>query len=468
MERMNSIDKYGYSSLLNESQESSSQKKAKDLVQQRFGWTREEADKFIRETLRNDITALRDKTIGKFTLGVTRMSCDGQIQDPSTISNLNATLSLMTPHINEYDQNLNGLSAEELIDRFKQIRQDNTNQKRREIDSIQFGESQYTIIPINSYEEAQQYNKYTYNQSPWCLTHMKDMYDRYTCDGINQIYFCLKNGFESIEPIVGANAPLDEYGLSMISVIVNEYGELAFCTCRWNHLNGGSDSVMDEVGVSKVLNVNFYNTFKPNNKWTSVVSECVERLKRGENPENIFDGTWILDNGLYCVKLMKKYNYLRPDGTLVWHGEKWFDRADDFYNGFAKVYINGKGFNYLHPDGILLWKDEEKWFDGARIFDDGLAEVFMKGKGYNYLRPDGTLVWHGEKWFNRVFNFENGFAKVKINGKGFNYLRPDGTYVWDNEKWFDKAWDFENGLASVILDGEEFKLDEDGNLHPFR
>lgn len=465
MERMNNINKYGYSSLLTESQESKSQDKAKTLVQQCFGWNRERADKFVREELRNDITALRDKKIGKFTLGVTRMYCDGQIQDASTISNLNTTLALMIPHINEYDQNLNGLSAEELINRFKQIRQDNTNQKRGEIDSIQFGESQYTIIPINSYEEAQKYYKYTYNQSRWCLTHKRDMYDAYTCDGINQIYFCLKNGFENIEPIVGANAPLDEYGLSMISVIVNESGELAFCTCRWNHGNGGSDSVMDEVTLSKVLNVNFYNVFKPNNKWASAISECIERLKRGEKPGNIFDGVWRQDNGLYLVKLMNKYNFLRPDGTFVWEGEKWFDRANDFDNGTARVYIEGKGGNYLYPDGTFLWEGE-KWFAWVDYFRNGFGLVKIEGKGWNFLRPDGTLVWKGEKWFDDAYKFYDGFAMVYIKGKGWNYLRSDGTLVWKGEKWFDETDFFNyNGFAIVFLDGEEFELDKDGNLH---
>ena len=426
MERMNNIDKYGYSSLLTESQESSSQKEAKDLAQQRFGWDRERADKFVREELRNDITALRDKKIGKFTLGVTRMYCDGQIQDATTISNLNTTLALMIPHINEYDRNLNGLSANELIDRFKQIRQDNTNQKRGEIDSIQFGESQYTIIPINSYEEAQKYYKYTYSQSPWCLTHMKNMYDTYTCDGINQIYFCLKNGFENIEPNVGANTPLDEYGLSMISVIVNESGELVFCTCRWNHRNGGSDSVMDEVTLSKVLNVNFYNVFKPNNKWVSIVSECVERLRRGEKPKDIFDEIWRQENGLYCVLLMDKYNFLHPDGTLVWKDEKWFDEADYFSNGFAGVKIKGKGWNYLRPDGTLVW-EEERWFDDTYKFYDGLAKVYIEGKGYNFLYPDGTLVRKPEeKWFDYADISSNGLARVYIEGKGYN-LDRDGN-----------------------------------------
>ena len=54
---------------------------------------------------------------------------------------------------------------------------------------------------------------------------MDDMYDSYTCDGINQIYFCLRHGFEDVKPVACENSPLDEYGLSMLSIIVNEEGE---------------------------------------------------------------------------------------------------------------------------------------------------------------------------------------------------------------------------------------------------
>ena len=91
----------------------------------RLGWAHQIADKFVREDLRNDITALRDKNIAKFTLGVTRMYCDGELNDASTISNLNATLKLLSAHLGEYDRNLNGLSADELISKFEKIRQNN-------------------------------------------------------------------------------------------------------------------------------------------------------------------------------------------------------------------------------------------------------------------------------------------------------------------------------------------------------
>ena len=89
--------------LLFESQESDSQKLAKNLYQQKTGCSREEADNFVRNTLRNDITSLRDKKIAKFTLGVTRMFLDRQITNANIISDLNVTLKLLLPHINEYD-----------------------------------------------------------------------------------------------------------------------------------------------------------------------------------------------------------------------------------------------------------------------------------------------------------------------------------------------------------------------------
>ena len=248
--------------LLRESQESKSQSEAIKLVMNKFNWNYDKANEFVRISLRNDLPSLRDKNIGKFTLGVTRMFCDGQLNDARTISNLNSTLKLLSAHLNEYDRNLNNLSAQELISKFEKTRNDNMENEKNEINSMQFsGQSDYRIIPINSFEEAKEYYKYTNPNSPWCLTYMEDMFDSYTSNGINQIYFCLRDGFENVEPVKGENCPLDEYGLSMISVIVNENGELVYCTSRWNHDNGGNDSVMNAKELSQVIGVNFYTVF---------------------------------------------------------------------------------------------------------------------------------------------------------------------------------------------------------------
>ena len=355
---------------INESQESKSQSEAKKYIKNnnKFNWNETEIDDFVRIKLRNDITALSDKQIGKFTLGVTRMYFNNEITDASTINDLNATLKLLTAHLNEYDRNLNGLSAEELISKFKQTRENNIKKEKQEINRMKFGVSDYEIVKIDSFSDAKKYYKYTNPNSKWCLTHMRNMYNSYSCDGINQIYFCLKNGFENIKNVVSENAPLDKYGLSMLSIIVNEYGELAYCTCRWNHDNNGNDSIMNAVEISEIVNVNFYETFKPNNKWKDIIDNVRLRLNNSENPKEIFDKIWNFKDGFTRIKLNKKYNFINKDNEFL--SDKWFDDADDFNNGFSKVKIKNKGYNFINKDGKYLSDD---WFGDVWDFIDGFA-----------------------------------------------------------------------------------------------
>ena len=403
--------------LLFESQESDSQKLAKNLYQQKTGCSREEADNFVRNTLRNDITSLRDKKIAKFTLGVTRMFLDRQITNANIISDLNVTLKLLLPHINEYDKNLNNLSAQELINRFKQVRLDNLENEKNEINNMSFGQSNYNIVRIDSYEQAQQYKQYTYSKQPWCLTYMEDMFNSYTSGGINQIYFCLQNGFENIKPEVGANAPLDEYGLSMLCIIVNESGELAYCTSRWNHENGGNDSVMSPKQISEVVGVNFYNTFKPNGKWNEIITNVQQRLSNGENPEDIFNLVEEFHDGFARVMLNSKYNFINKNGEIAFN--QWFDWVDNFYHGFTQVRLKDK-WNCINTNGEPLC---DQWFDWVSGFYHGFAKVELNNK-WNYINTEGKLI--SDQWFDKVGRFDNGFAEVNLNGKWYS-LRQDGV-----------------------------------------
>ena len=421
--------------LLTESQESESQKSAIKLVMDRFGWDKERANHFVRIDLRNDITSLRDKQIGKFTLGVTRMYVDGELNDANTISDINATLKLLSAHLNEYDRNLNGLSADELISKFKKVRENNVENEKREISKIKFGVSDYEIVKIDSFSDAKKYYKYTNPSSRWCLTHMKDMYNSYTCNGINQIYFCLRNGFENIKPTVGENTPLDEYGLSMLSIIVNENGELAYCTCRWNHDNGGSDDIMNAVEISKVVNVDFYETFKPNTKWKDMIDDVKNRLANGESLKKVFGKVIHWKNGINIVKLKGKngrYNLINSDGDFLL--DKWFDdiMTDDetFKNGCVRVFIENKGFNLINSDGDFLL---DKWFYNIKSFINGYAIVRLDKDGKNnYINRDGKFL--SDDGFDVCGIFENDYAPVRSNGK-WNYINTDGKYLSD--EWFD-------------------------------
>lgn len=100
------------------------------------------------------------------------MYIDGDLIDGSTINNLNATLKYVASdaHVNEYDRDLNGMSANDLIQRFSQARTDDLKADRTNLSNRQYTQNtDYTIIPINSFEEAEKYGQYT----SWCVTHMR-------------------------------------------------------------------------------------------------------------------------------------------------------------------------------------------------------------------------------------------------------------------------------------------------------
>lgn len=257
---------------------------------------------------------------------------------------------------------------------------------------MKFGVSDYEIVKIDSFNDAKKYYKYTNPNSRWCLTHMENMYSSYTCDGINQIYFCLKHGYEDIEPYAGENAPLDEYGLSMLSIIVNEEGELAYCTTRWNHDNEGNDSAMNAVEISEVVNVNFYEVFKPNTKWKDMIDNIKQRISNGESPEKIFERIYDFKDGYgYRVRLNGKYNIINKNGEYLF--DKWFDGVGNFYSGSARVKLNNK-YNFINVDGEII---SDKWFDDANHFDNGYAVVVLGDKA-NFINADGKIM--SDKWFD--------------------------------------------------------------------
>jgi hypothetical protein len=438
--------------VLNESQESDSQKLSIQLVMDKFGWDKERANQFVRVDLRNDITSLRDKKIGKFTLGVTRMFIDGDLQDANTISSLNYTLKLLSAHLNEYDKNLNGLSAQELISRFEQVRQDNLEQNKKDIGLMSFGKSDYDIVRIDSFEQAKQYYKYTNPDSRWCLTHMEDQYMNYTCNEINQLYFCLKRGFENVKRIARENTPLDEYGLSMISVIVNENGELVNCTCRWNHDNGGTDNVMDEKQISEVVNVNFYQTFKPNNKWNDIVNRVLNRIMLGESPEDAFDDCGSFHEGFAAVMLNDRWNFIDKNNEIL--SKQWFDDCDKFVNGFARVNKNYK-MNFINIKGGLV---SSKWFNSVGRFRNGLAVVEDKNK-WNLINVNGELL--SKQWFDNVTSFTGKFSIVRLNGK-YNLIDSSGELLYD--QWFDEIDTRLDIFNMVYLEGKYNFVNDDGKL----
>ena len=365
--------------LISESQESASIKEATRLVMDRLGYSKEQADRFVRIDLRASFPILRSKEGGKFILGVARMYLDGQISDASIISSLNQTLKyIVTPaHYNEYDRNLNGLSAQQLIDRFKQARTDDLEKDKAELGKTQYTEHpEYKIVRIDSFEQATQYGGY----NDWCLAQPngKYNYDQYTSNGVNQLYFILRDGFENEPRVKGENAPYDAYGLSMMTVIVDPEGMMTQSTTRWNHENDSNDSAFTPKQISEIIGRNFYEVFKPNTKFKDAVADALEKLRTGESINNIFDVVRTIKNGSFIVSLLEKDNIVTPQKALKY--QKWFDFIGNFKEGFASVRLNGKR-SFINTKGELIG-DGNLWFDSVSVFDEGFARVELNEKFY--------------------------------------------------------------------------------------
>jgi hypothetical protein len=477
--------------LLTESQESKSISAAKKLLMQKLRYNEQQADEFVRVKLRNDLPVLRTPEGGKFILGVTRMFIDGELSNSNQINNLNSTLKLVASdaHINEYDRNLNGMTSNDLISRFAQAISDNLNAEKEEINQMVFDTpSDYEIVRIDSFEQAKQYGRYT----SWCVTHYQRMFDSYTSDGIKQFYFCLKNGFENVKQIEGDGCPLDEYGLSMIAISVNENGMLSTCTCRWNHGNGGNDNIMNSKEISQIIGMNFFEVFKPNNKLKELISNAVQRLNNGEDPREVFDECYSFVNGFSRVVLNKKENFINQNYELL--SNQWFDNSYSFSNGFGIVKLNGK-WNYINQNGEIL--SPNQWFDDCGKFKNGIANVRLNGK-YNFIYQNGELLspnqWfdgcdsfiydfnfvkvilnnkynfinkYGKllspnQWFDKCGYFEDGIVKVGINGQ-WNYINQNGELLSPNQ-WFDECSNFENGFASIKLNNQYNFINQNGEL----
>lgn len=459
--------------LLKENRESKNMKMARNVV--RAINPSADAQEVI-TAIRNDIPNARMLDC-KFLPGVTRMYMNGEIQQASQILKLNKTLELLaTAHGNEYNQDLNGMGCDELIERFSSVVSDMYQKEKDELNSMDFTfNSDYEIVRIDSFEKAKQYHKYT----SWCVCEEKANYDSYTKQGTGLFYFCLKRGFENVLATRGNNAPLDEYGLSMIATSVNEDGTCNTITCRWNHNNGGNDHIMTPKELSELLGVNYFEVFKPYTseeliqKGIMPYEKVQETLDSGVEPKQIFKRiAYVYDaNGgpspIQWVSLRNKMNFLYDGDTILskhWYdyignehsnyyiavrlNEKWnilnlkndtfafdewlHDIQVDFYNGYTVVTgLDGKQNYFSSKTGKLV---SDEWFQECKSWEEptqgeGCGKV-IDGTQQNLLLPNGKLL--SETWFDYIGNFANhACAFVTDYGEGDNLIRKDGSLVFD-------------------------------------
>ena len=441
--------------ILTEGRQAKNRNVAKNYIMQQLGYSESDAMRFIGQ-LKARIPSVRLQQ-EKFLLGVARLCIDWEldVNDVFKCTNFNQTLKLIASdaHVNEYDNNLNGMSANALINRFADVRVGELSKRKEFMGGKQYHQNrEYTIVPINSYDEATKYAKY----NDWCVTYSEEMFNNKTCNGAGRFYFCLRNGFENVPKKVGPNAPLDEYGLSMIAVSITMEGEPNSITCRWNHDNGGSDSVMDDEQLSDLLGVNFYNVFKPytreelHAKGFILFDEVQEMLDNGVPPTDIFEEIGYFYDDYARVILNGKLNFINRNNKLF--SDTWYDAVYDFSNGYAVVQLDNK-YNFIDTHGKYI---SDTWFDEVGDFYVGYARVKLNGK-CNLIDTHGKYI--SDTWFDWVDNFHDGYAIVELDDK-YNFIDKNGKYISDT--WFDWVDKFYGGYARAKVGDKFFRIYSNG------
>ena len=356
----------------------------------------------------------------------------------------------------QYDGNLNGLDFYALVRQLNGARREFNAANRTRLKGATDGRvSAYKVVAISSAEEAAKYGQFT----SWCVTHSEANYDGYT-EGGRRFYFCLRDGFEDVPKRAGEGCPLDDYGLSMISVLVDPEGEPNVVTTRWNHENDGenNENLHTAEQVQEVTNIDFYATFKPYSLEQLTAMGITpfyvvqDMLDKGAKPEDIFVKIDEEEYGLRRVYLNRKYNFIDGENKLLF--DRWFDIAGYFYEGFAAVQLNNK-WNFINTEGRIL---SNQWFDDTWNFSEGFAIVRINYK-YNFISTEGQLL--SNQWFDAAGNFNKGFARVELNDK-WNYINTEGRLL--SKQWLDWVGDFHEGFAIVELNDKVNFINTEGRL----
>ena len=434
----------------------------------------------------------------KYLAGITRMYLNNEFCDQKTTKKINDTIKLIaSAHFDEYDNDLNGMTANELIERFRTESNVEYSNDVKAHNATQFVENtHYKIYRIDSFEEASKFSPYT----SWCVTKGENNYDAYTNNGYGLFYFCIRDDFKAVKAVPSEGCPLDNYGLSMIATSVDEDGKCNTITCRWNHDNNGNDNIMTPMQLSKLIGRNYYQVFKPYTKEELYAKGLVPTsdvqmlLDQGKNPNKIFskmiksgiDGILIVSlnekkwnlfdvskNMILCSEWYKdvcyfkngfarvrrgdgKYNFIKPDGSVLC--PEWYNYTGNFIDGFARVQRDDGKCNFIKPDGKLLCSE---WYGYVGYFHDGFARVQRDDLKWNFIKPDGSILC--SEWYDLVYDFNGGFAQVQRDDWKWNFIKSDGSIL--SSEWYEDVVDFIDGFAEVQRDdGMWCRIDTNGDI----
>ena len=339
-------------------------------------------DKEFTENVLHDIPNVRKADFHLYPAVVRFVLNAGNSLDANTILELNKYVGIIAPKAKELglDQNANGMSMNDFFSQFQgDVSQSETDDREA---SAQYGDDNdgnnngYEIVPIPNFDKAHEYSRYT----DWCVTQGEEYFLRYTNNGSGIFYFLLKDGFEKVPREQGPNCPLDEYGLSMIAVSFRHDGSVNTVTCRWNHDNGGNDSIMSPEQVSKLIGADIYSIFNPDDI-QNLVPKDVEVLD-----DTLYYGLKLCKNTRTNKLYIYSYNF---QDNVCFNNKNYV-----VYNGISdeggeiSALIDRKGIIYtagleenaidtIENNGLLYVANPEFEVGGQGIYDAKTMEIII-------------------------------------------------------------------------------------------
>lgn len=312
--------------------------------------------------------------------------------------------------------------------------------EKERIESANYSEGMnpnYKILSDVDYETAHKYGEYSCSGSKLCYTQSENTWQHYTKKGLISVYLLLRNDWQEVPEVHGENTPYDDYGLSMIFLFIDEYGDLVYSNTRWNHDTRGQgprnvDQSFTKEQISQLLNVNFNQVFKQGKSWEDLINNVLQRLHKGEPISSIFDYSEDSSNGLIYVELKGKLNYYNQDkGNFI--SEEWFESMGDFHDGLAVVGLKDKE-NFITEEGKLL---SPIWFDYVSHFEEDRPATKVKlDSKYNLVTKEGKLVFDPWLDYIGIFNYK-GYAKIALDD-AYNIIDINGKIL--SPIWFDEIW----------------------------
>ena len=324
----------------------------------------------------------------------------------------------------------------------------------------------YTVKRLDTFEEAHKYCRYTSSLQPICyLQGIKD-WNNYTSNGKNAVYVLLRDGWKSVPEIHGVNTPYDDYGVSMIFVIIRPNGEIAYTNTRWNHDTLGNgpidiDQSFTDTQITDILQMNYKSMLKPyteeeliNNGFISL-SKLRKWVADGENIEKLCRLVLPITNKLYRC-LLGQDNFIiynTETKEIIPYGDLTLIANSDFFKGYAKIQREDGKWSFINTDG----KQIGDWYKSVSNFENGYACVRRADWSASFINTEGQQVCD---WYKFITPFHNGFASI---------MRGDGKWSFINTKLehigglYIDIRAFTNGFAAVQReDGKWSFINTDG------